>query len=346
MNGNIIITGAAGWLGKRVLKGCMYGLDDYPEIQLNPSSLRILVRPDEQPFPEEKDVEKLVGDLTDEDDCQALLKGGAGGTLIHIAGIIHPKLRTKDFFVINHLTTLALVKKAIAVGLKKVIVISSNSPMGYNESPNDVFDEQSSYSPYMGYGKSKMLMEKDLLALAKNSTTDISIIRAPWFYGPDQPIRQTEFFRMIKNGVFPIIGNGKNKRSMGYVDNLSAGIMLLAQKERTNGAVYWLADEEPYSMETIINTVKTSLSEDFGIKVVDRQIKVPGQISDVARLADFMLQGIGLYHQKIHVLSEMNLTIACSIKKAQQDLNYAPKIALRDGMRRSIEWCLSQNIEI
>ena len=34
----------------------------------------------------------------------------------------------------------------------------------------------------------------------------------------------------------------------------------------------------------------------------------------------------------------MNKTIACSIAKAQRELNYNPTIALEEGMRRSLKW--------
>ena len=40
--------------------------------------------------------------------------------------------------------------------------------------------------------------------------------------------------------------------------------------------------------------------------------------------------------QKIHVLSEMNKTIACSIEKAGRELGYDPQIELEEGMRRSL----------
>jgi hypothetical protein len=39
----------------------------------------------------------------------------------------------------------------------------------------------------------------------------------------------------------------------------------------------------------------------------------------MARLADRTSQAAGLYNQDIHVLSEMNLTIACSIERAQKE---------------------------
>ena len=48
------------------------------------------------------------------------------------------------------------------------------------------------------------------------------------------------------------------------------------------------------------------------------------------------IQALGGYHQKIHVLSEMNRTISCTIEKAQRELGYKPTIELEEGMRRSL----------
>jgi hypothetical protein len=36
------------------------------------------------------------------------------------------------------------------------------------------------------------------------------IVRPPWFYGPFQPPRQTTFFRMVRNGKFPVIGRASS----------------------------------------------------------------------------------------------------------------------------------------
>ena len=42
----------------------------------------------------------------------------------------------------------------------------------------------------------------------------------------------------------------------------------------------------------------------------------------------------------------MNKTIAVDISAAQRDLAYAPGVSLYDGMRRSIQWCREQGIEL
>ena len=45
---------------------------------------------------------------------------------------------------------------------------------------------------------------------------------------------------------------------------------------------------------------------------------------------------VGLYDEKVHVLSEMSLNIACSVGKAERELGYRPTIGLREGMRLGI----------
>jgi nucleoside-diphosphate-sugar epimerase len=105
--------------------------------------------------------------------------------------------------------------------LARAVVVSSNSPCGCNPHPDHLFDEHSPFNPYMHYGRSKMEME--LAIRERAARLETVIIRAPWFYGPNQPPRQTLFFQMIRDGKGPIVGSGTNLRSMAYVDNLCQG---------------------------------------------------------------------------------------------------------------------------
>ncbi len=343
----VIVTGATGWLGQRFVKAIS---GDSPEIQLRwqgqVPKFRALVTSTEDSLPLRKlGFEIVVGDIRDPDAILALTKESEGAYLFHLAGIIHPPGRTHYFHDINTNGTQALLQAACDEGIKKFIVMSSNSPCGCNPNPNHQFTEESPYNPYMQYGHSKWQME---LALKKqmtlSSTPEITILRAPWFYGPGQPPRQTQFFEMIRAGKFPLMGKGENKRSMGYIDSLVLGTLLAASHQGAVGETFWLADEKPYSMYEIVHTVREVLQQDFNFTVSPKVLRVPSMISDVARMADASLQKIGLYHQKIHVLSEMNQTIACDISKAKKLLDFTPLVSLREGMRRSVEWCLQQGL--
>jgi nucleoside-diphosphate-sugar epimerase len=347
-NDLFLVTGANGWLGRRVVRALTEGHKEMGPAGAGGRRVRMLVRPGEQVDDlTALGAEKVEGDLRDPGMVRSLVAGAAGGTLIHLAGIIHPTKGPREFTEVNVEGTKSVVTEAGKAGVQRAIVMSSNSPVGVSRNPFEVFDEDSPYNPYMGYGRSKQEMEEWLRAGANDKNLpQITIIRAPWFYGPEQPARQTQFFSMIKAGRFPIVGDGHNRRSMGYVDSLAYGILLAAQSPQAAGKIYWLADQRPYPMKEIVDTVRDVLRDDFGMAVKPKTVQVPGLISDVARLGDWTLQKVGLYNQQLHVLSEMNLTIACSIERAQRELGFKPLVELREGMRRSVAWCLERGITI
>lgn len=319
-----LVTGANGWLGSRLVLHLEKGLPDYP-----------------QPDPYQvtgTDIDQV--DLRDADQVSKLFRGMEGAVIFHTAGIIHPD-KVSDFYDINVKATENVLAAAKAEGVSKVVVMSSNSVCGCNPHPDHLFDEDSEYHPYMNYGKSKVAMEQAV----KASGLDYTLVRAPWFYGPNQPPRQTTFFKMIKSGMFPKVGDGSNKRSMAYVDNLCHGLQCAAESPNSGGKVYWLADDRPYSMNEILETVGEALRSS-GRQVRPNKLRLPWLAGEVATVADMILQSLGIYHQKIHVLSEMNKTIACSVSRARREIGYTPKVSLFEGMSRSIAWLDEQGFEI
>ena len=340
------VTGATGWLGRRVLRALTQG---HAEMGMpGGHKVCILAAPGEK----HEDltalgVDAFQGDVRDAASMRQFLAAAEGAVVLHLAGLIHPALRVRDFMAVNYMGTRNIVEAAEQAGARRIVVMSSNSPIGASHNPYEVFDEDSPYRPYMGYGRSKHAAELWLRErIAAQPQPNITILRAPWFYGPEQPVRQTIFFSMIREGTFPLMGRGANRRSLGYVDSLAYGILLAAQAEIAAGRIYWLADERSYPMYEIIDVVRTVLRDDFGFAVKPDTIHAPPVIADMARLADRTLQAMGLYHQKIHVLSEMNLTIACSIERARKELGYRPLTDLREGMRRSIGWVLEHGGKI
>jgi nucleoside-diphosphate-sugar epimerase len=337
-----IVTGATGWLGRRVVRALTEGHAEMGEIGRGGEQVRMLVAPDE----EASDLTALgakavIGDIRDPAAARALVAGVDGGTVIHLAGVIHPRTSVREFVEVNVQGTRHVVEAAGAAGARRIVVMSSNSPIGVSRNPVEVFDEDSPYRPYMGYGRSKRAMEEWLRGrMCALGLPEITIVRAPWFYGPEQPARQTRFFTMIKRGGFPLMGRSENRRSMGYVDSLAYGILLAAAAPQAAGRIYWLADSRAYPMHEIIDTVRAVLRDDFGFAVKPNTVHVPSFVSDVARLADWAIQAVGRYHQEIHVLSEMNLTISCTIERAKRELGYQPLTDLREGMRRSVAWVL------
>ena len=346
----VIVTGVPGWLGNRFIETMRVGLQDNPALseKYKGEVIRVLVQHglmDTAMQQGIKDVEIVEGDLTDATSLDGLFAEASGATVFHLAGLIHPK-RISDLYKVNVNGTRNILQGSVDSGVKRVIVVSSNSPAGTNPSKTDRFTEISPYKPYMHYGKSKKLAEDLVKSFRETEDIETVVLRPCWFYGPNQPARQSEFFRMIREGKAPIVGKGDNPRSMSYVDNTCQALMLADQVHDANGKTYWIADREPYTMNEIVNTVEDLLENEFGMKVAHKRMKLPGIASEIALAADHVIQGLGLYIQKIHVLSEMNKTIACSVEKAMKELGYNPSVALEEGMRRSIRWCIEKGIAL
>jgi nucleoside-diphosphate-sugar epimerase len=338
------VTGAPGWLGTRLVRVLAGGLPDVPALGTPDPERRVrcLAMPgiptkvltDISPH-----VELAEGDVCNAASLRDFFRGAEGATIFHLCGIIHPR-RIPDLYAINVEGTRNVLAGAIAAGARRVIAISSNSPAGCNPSPDHVFDESSPYNPYMHYGRSKKQMEDVIAEASAAGKVETVTLRPCWFYGPDQPPRQTRFFTMIKEGKAPIVGGGESRRSMSYVDNTCQALLLAERSASARGQTYWVADRRPYTMNEIVDTVERLLEREFKIPVAHKRMRLPGIASEVALVVDKLMQGVGLYRQEIHVLSEMNKTIACSVERAVRELGYDPKIDLEEGMRRSIRWCL------
>ena len=159
----ILITGAAGWLGRGLLNALINGLPDCERLCTPHDDLNIRVF---VPAAEEekirvfsKNLEIIAGNLTNPEDCQLFCDGFENAILFHLAGVIHPKRSVKEFYAVNVQGIKNMLQSAEKAGIKRAVIMSSNSPIGCNPKSDHLFDEQSPYNPYMNYGRSKMLKE-------------------------------------------------------------------------------------------------------------------------------------------------------------------------------------------
>ena len=290
-------------------------------------------------------VERIRGDVTEPASLDRLFDGLDGPVdLIHTAGVIHPTSSIDEFDAVNHLGTRNVMEAAHRHGVRRVVHVSSNSPFGTNGARNDRFGNDEPYHPYLGYGRSKKDAELAVLA-AVDAGLNAVMVRPPWFYGPHQPARQTTFFTMVKNGKFPILGDGGQVRSMTYIDNLVEGIVRAELTDTEPGKGWWIADAEPYTVSEIVETVGDALRAE-GFEVKPNTFRLPNLAGTVAEQIDTLAQRAGRYITQFHVLGEMNKNIAVDITAARNELGYDPQVALPQGMRNSIRWCLDQGIEL
>ena len=335
----ILVTGVPGWLGNRLVKALISGLPGVDERFQNPQ-VRCLIMPQaDSKSIKNMGAQVVTGDLT---RPETLTQAVADIEVVfHLAGVIHPKWRTSELFKINHKGTEALLAASVNAGVKRIVYVSSNSVGGINTRQNELMTEADPPRPYRAYGKSKYEAEKIVNRYYQEKLIETVILRPCWYYGPGQPARQTRFFKMIKNGRPLRFGDGQNQRSMSYVDNVVQGLLLAATSDAAIGQTYWIADEQPYTINEVYKTVAKILD----VKHL-RPRPLPSMIPAAFAVLDGMIQSFGMYQMEVHVAGEMHIDIACSIDKAKQELGYRPQVSLEEGMRRSIEWCTENGITV
>jgi nucleoside-diphosphate-sugar epimerase len=339
-----LVTGAPGWAASRLVALLAGGpFQDRPtDRSLNSyARVRCLVLPDTDTASLEG-VEVVRGDLRDPAAVGRFTRGSAGADLYHFAGVVHPRRSVRELWEVNDLGTRVLLAHATAAGVRRIVALSSNSPVGVSRRPTALFDEDTPCRPYLSYGASKLAMEQAV----RGSALEWALLRPCWFYGPGQPERQTLFYRMLREGRAPLVGGGVARRSVSYVDSIATAALLAAASPVANGRTYWIADARPYPFSELLDTIEAVLRDDFGLPVTGRRARLPSLASDLSRVADATLQRAGLYEQRLHVMGELNLTIACSVERARRELGWNPGPGLREGTRRAVQWCLERGAQI
>ena len=82
------------------------------------------------------------------------------------------------------------------------------------------------------------------------------IVRPPWFYGPFQPARQTQFFARGPPGPVP----ARRRRHAATLDGVHRQprrrrCCAPRSRPRRPGRAYWIADAEPYELREVLATV-------------------------------------------------------------------------------------------
>ncbi len=327
-----LITGAPGWLGSRLAEVLSNPADELNKFSAyNTRQVRCLVLPEANLASlQNLTIEKITGNVLNRESLAKALHGVQ--TVFHLVGVIHPQ-KISDLYSVNRDGLKNVLDAAIDAGVKRLVFVSSNSPAGVNKNRGILMTEDDGANPYMNYGKSKLQAEQLAIQAHAEGKIEVVIIRPCWFYGPGQPARQSRFFRMIKKGNPIIFGNGENLRSMSYIDNTIQGLLLAEGIPSAAGNIFWIADERPYPTNEIYNTVADLLH----VKL--KPIHVPRVASFVCEQIDKTLQAVNMYSTDFHVAGEMVYDIACSINKAKHELGYKPTITLREGMKRSLDWC-------
>ncbi len=329
---NVVITGAAGFLGGRVAKY-------FAENSVNNTIIATARKTKRKDELEAHGCQFIEGDLLSPAFCHDLTKDT--DIVVHCAALSSPFGNYSAFYNSNFLATKYLLDASIKNGVKKFIFIST--PSIYFDF-NDRFNVKESDllpSPLVNhYATTKLFAERYVLEANGKQIKTIAL-RPRAIIGAEDTVIFPRILVAYNKGKLKIIGNGKNTCDFTCVRNVIEAINCSINAPVSSyGQAYNITDGTPLLFWESLNYVLTALD------LVPPSKKVPLSVA---------LFAAGLVEMKSRLFKsskEPSLTkygvgilaksMTLDISKAKKQLNYIPVMTTHEGINEYIEWYKNQ----
>jgi len=222
-----------------------------------------------------------------------------------------------------------VVKAAKANKIKRIVFTSSVAIYGLNRgTPDESMDAQ----PFNEYGRTKYEAEKVFLEWQKeNDEHNLQIVRPAVVFGERNRGNVYNLINQIVSGKFAMIGDGKNKKSMGYVGNITLFLASLAQAEKSLD-IFNFAGKNDLSTNEIVAIVKDEMSIQKEFARIPYPIGLMG-----GHFLDLISKLTGKKFPVSAVRVEKFVAETTVSTKHLFESGFEEKYSLEDGLRRMIQ---------
>ncbi|RPE13242.1 NAD-dependent epimerase/dehydratase family protein [Chitinophaga lutea] len=162
------------------------------------------------------------------------------------------------YYKVNVEGTANVLKAMNRAGIKKIIFTSSVAVYGLNKDNPDEYQE---VDPFNHYGKSKWEAEEVLRTWYREAPEErtLIIIRPTVVFGPGNKGNVYNLLNQISSGKFLMIGDGNNKKSMAFVENITAFIKFCIVSDMTGYHLFNYADKPDMTTNELVSQAEKSL---------------------------------------------------------------------------------------
>ena len=322
-----LVTGATGFTGKALT------------IRLNELGyeVRILVRNTQKVnFENNDDYEIIEGNLTDKNAIEKSVEGV--DVIFNVAAVFREGGITDQVYHDIHVTsTLDLLKSAQKNNVKRFVHCSTGGVHGHIENPPA--DENYRYSPGDIYQVTKLEGEQKAFEFYKETGLPLSVIRPTPIYGPGD-MRLLKLFKMAKQPITILLGNGKMFYHLVYIDDLVQGFILASQKEEAVGEAFLIGGPDTPNLNGLIDTIAEKIDSS------KRKIHLPALPVQIAgTLCEKICIPLGidppLYRRRVDFFTKSR---SFNINKAKKLLNYEPKFSSKEGISKTADWYMQKEL--
>ena len=313
----ICIIGGSGFIGSRLCNRLNSEGIEFKILDKNPS-----------PFFADKTV---IMDIRDSESYRAALEGA--DTVINLAAEHRDDVTPVSLYdEVNVQGNERLVELCDELGINNIIFTSSVAVYGF--APKGT-DETGEINFFNNYGRTKWEAEKVLRKWREKAPErrTLTILRPTVVFGERNRGNVYNLLRQIAGGFFPMVGNGRNIKSMAYVENVAAFI----QYNLNNIAgehLFNYIDKPDFDMNKLVIHVRKALG-----KSATAGFHWPYFLGWLGGLAFDLLAAIT---RRKFPVSRIRIKKFCSdtMFNAEniRNTDFNPPVSLEDGIARTIKY--------
>lgn len=321
----VLVTGASGFLGREVVnelqKNKIYEVSgligktsktDYFENSTPTNILRV-----------------DIADYSTLEIAKNKLKGT--DCVIHTAGLAHQFGRTtkKDFWNVNVRGTENICKLASELEARQFVLISSVSVYG-DHGDAEIF-ETFECRPESFYAESKLEAESKAQDFCQANDIHLTILRPSTIIGEGDRGNTSRVINLIDKKRFVWVGNGDNKKSLIYKNDVARGILRSIEAINSDSAEIYNLTAQPVTMKEIVFAV----AENLHLKIP--RIKIPeALVRDFFRLSAATRSFAYLRNLEKTVEKWLSDDIF-SGKKFNDHFNFKPETSISDALAKQVD---------
>jgi nucleoside-diphosphate-sugar epimerase len=306
----VLVTGASGFVGAALLQ------------RLGADSRWIVRATSRNPPGTRGTVEWMTApDLAPDADWRPRL--AAVDVVVHLAAKVHvmaspesaSKMSDEEYQRVNVLGTRCLAEQAAASGVRRFVFLSSVKVHG--ESGH--FDEGSAMAPADPYGASKRDGEDALCELARRTSLEVVIIRAPLVYGPRVKANFQSLLTAVRQGRVLPLASIRNRRSLVGVDNLADLIVVCMEHPAAASETFLVSDGEDLSTPDLVR----------------RLAMAAGRPARLMPMPVWVLRAVASLLGRSRAVDRLTGSLTVDISKARRLLGWVPPQTVDEELRRA-----------